>query len=97
MRGARGLGSAPGEEVRISVLGALPEIVPGDDLPAMLAAVAADAGAFTAAGAPLPARSPEPPLPLPHTMNTPTTTRARMSPAAMNPGQSLRDGPLVDV
>lgn len=44
MSGARGLGTAPGDEVRISVLGALPEIVPGDDLPGMLAAVALDAG-----------------------------------------------------
>ncbi len=41
---SRVLGDAPGDEVRLTVLGALPEIQPGDDLPAMLAAVAADAG-----------------------------------------------------
>ncbi len=44
MRRSHGLGVAPGEEVLIRVLGALPEIQPGDDLPAMLAAVAVDAG-----------------------------------------------------
>lgn len=41
-RGA--LGAAPGDEVQIMVLGALPEVVPGDDLPGMLAAAALDAG-----------------------------------------------------
>ena len=41
---SRALGDAPGDEVRLTVLGALPEIQPGDDLSAMLAAVAADAG-----------------------------------------------------
>ncbi len=42
---ARGvLGAAPGDEVHIVVLRALPEIVPGDDLPGMLSAAAVDAG-----------------------------------------------------
>ncbi len=42
---ARGaLGAAPGDEVHIVVLGALPEVVPGDDLPAMLTAAAVDVG-----------------------------------------------------
>lgn len=39
-----GLGSAPGHEVRIIVLGALPEVAPGDDIAAMLTCVAGDAG-----------------------------------------------------
>jgi len=39
-----GLGAAPGDEVRVVVLGPLSEVVPGDDLPAMLTAVARDAG-----------------------------------------------------
>jgi len=42
---ARGaLGTAPGDEVHIVVLGALPEVVAGDDLPGMLAAAAVDVG-----------------------------------------------------
>ena len=41
-RGA--LGSAPGDEVQVTVLGALPEVVPGDDIAGMLTAVAVDAG-----------------------------------------------------
>ena len=42
--GPAGAGSAPGDEVRITVLGALPEVVPGDDIAGMLAAVAVQAG-----------------------------------------------------
>ena len=42
---ARGvLGTAPGDEVHIMVLGTLPEVVAGDDLPAMLTDAAVDAG-----------------------------------------------------
>ncbi len=44
MRGTRALGCALGEEVRITVMGALPEIRPGDDLAAMLVGIAGDAG-----------------------------------------------------
>ncbi|MFM8828606.1 MAG: coenzyme F420-0:L-glutamate ligase [Actinomycetota bacterium] len=42
---ARGaLGAAPGDEVHIVVLGALPEVAPGDDLPGMLTDAAVQAG-----------------------------------------------------
>ena len=37
-------GSAPADEVRIVVLGSLPEVRPGDDIAGMLAGVALDAG-----------------------------------------------------
>jgi coenzyme F420-0:L-glutamate ligase / coenzyme F420-1:gamma-L-glutamate ligase len=39
-----GLGTAPGDEVRITVLGTLPEVVPGDDIAGMLTGVAREAG-----------------------------------------------------
>ena len=38
------LGAAPGSEVHITVLDAIPEVVPGDDIAGMLTAVAQDAG-----------------------------------------------------
>ncbi len=44
MSGRARAGTAPGDEVRIEVLGALPEVVPGDDIAGMLAAAARDAG-----------------------------------------------------
>lgn len=37
-------GAAPADEVRIVVLGALPEVMPGDDIAGMLAGAALDAG-----------------------------------------------------
>ncbi|MDA3005775.1 MAG: coenzyme F420-0:L-glutamate ligase [Actinomycetota bacterium] len=44
MSGRAAAGVAPGDEVRIMVLGQLPEVVPGDDIAGMLAAAAMDAG-----------------------------------------------------
>lgn len=41
---ASGLGAPPGDEVRITVLGALPEVQPGDDIARMLADAAMAAG-----------------------------------------------------